>query len=292
MKLKHFLISTLLLVQQAGLPLALGAQATKTSSAVVAPNEVGEKEAFTFGVVEGEVVSGNTVDGEVVQVATVDGVVVQKPKTDKYGRVFLAAGLAAGTYLVTRSNGSKCAGQIIVKPLREMAGGALLKIGETAKACNIQQGLAIKGQGFNPDAAKLSATIGKKQVPILAATADEIKTGPLPSSVCGSETVKVTNTETGQSDRAEGITFYSLRAKLGRQKLAGGEQTSLEFTFSPDDRVATVNVRILSGPVSFQRGAKEQTIKIEHGKASVLLVADPGGLGAFRVAYDLEKIGD
>ena len=54
---------------------------------------------------------------------------------------------------------------------------------------------------------------------------------------------------------------------------------------------ATVNVRILSGPVKFEGGKMEIDVVVQNGKATVPLVADPAGLGKFRVVYDLEKVG-
>ncbi len=298
MRTISFLTAGLLIAQQLALPMALAAQGDKTKNkpvALLAPSEVAAKEPFTFavgGTVEGEVSSDNVVEGEVISVATVDGEVVEHKKADKYGRVFLAAGLAAGTYLVSRANGAKCGGQIIVKQTRELLAGAHLGITDPPNLCNVQKGLGLKGQGFNPNTGQMTITIGNKQIPVLAGTASELRTGVLPPALCGRGPVIVKNAESGETDRIESLTVFSLKAKLGRQKLVSGEQTILEFTFLPADLSATVSVRILSGPVKFVGGGSEKSVKVEHGKATVPLVADPAGFGSFRVAYDLEKVGD
>lgn len=289
----------MLLLQGSAWPLALAAaaepvQAQKPSTFVV-PTEVSAKEPFTFsvgGVVEGEVVSGNVLEGEVVSVQTVEGEVVQKAKTDKYGRVYLPAGLAAGTYLLSRSRGSKGSTQITIKPPKAPTDPSPLKLEDPSKICNAQKGLDLKGQGFSGNAENMTVTIGDKPIPVLAATASEIKTGPLPANLCGHGVVKVRNTKTGESEEIADVTVFLLKGKLGRKQLTGGEQTTLEFTFVPSDEPATINVRIISGPVSFDGGKKEIDVVIKNGKAIVPLVADPAGLGKFQVAYDLVKVGE
>src|SRR5688572_1893242 len=65
----------------------------------VVPSEVGDKEPFTFAT------SGGVVEGEVISIQTVEGEVVATKKTDKFGRIFLATGLATGSYLLTRGAG-------------------------------------------------------------------------------------------------------------------------------------------------------------------------------------------
>jgi hypothetical protein len=297
MRTISYLTVSLMLLQQAIIPLALAQGDPPKAKPVplLAPSEIGAKEPFTFavgGTVEGEVTSGNVVEGEVISVATVEGVVVEKQKADKYGRVFLPVGLAAGAYLISRANGSKCSSQIVVKEARNIPTGSHLGLTDPPKACNIQKGLGLHGTNLNPKGQAMTLTIAGKPVPVLAATANELRTGPLPASLCGHDAIVVRNADTSESDQIADLTVFSLKARLARQKLVSGEQTTLEFTFAPADTTATINARIISGPVRFEGGGTEKSVKIEHGKASVPLVADPAGFGSFRVAYDLEKIGD
>ena len=102
MKLNAIVAAGVLTVQALVGPFAMAGMGQAPSGGVVTgfvvPTEVGEKEPFTFaatGVVEGEVISVKTLDGEVVETK----------KADKHGRVFLAAGLAAGAYLLSASGG-------------------------------------------------------------------------------------------------------------------------------------------------------------------------------------------
>ena len=286
MKLNAIVAAGVLTVQALVGPFAMAGMgqgaAGGTLTGFVVPKTVGANEGFTFaaqGVVEGEVISIQTVEGEVVQTK----------KTDKFGRVFLAAGLAAGTYLLSRSGG-RGQGQLEVQPPRNIAPSNNLSIPKPPSNFNVKEGLNLPCEGASADASELEFVINGKKYPALASTTTEALTGPLPASACGAGPVELKNLKTGQSAKVDEVVGYELNAKLGRQKLVNGEQTFLEFLFNPANWVAVVNARILSGPVSFEGGAKEKSIRVEKGSARAALKADPGGVGAFRVAYDLVNV--
>lgn len=287
MRLNTLMAAGILTFQAVLGPLAMAGMADQGQPAgvltgFVVPSEVGANEPFTFaatGVVEGEVISVKTLEGEVVQTK----------KTDKLGRVFLAAGLAAGSYLLSTSGG-KGQSKVEIQPPRNITSGGPLSLTNTPSISNVADGLTLKGSGMSLDLAQHQITAGGKQFPILAGTATEVKTGPLPTSVCGEGPIELKNTKTGESAKIDNVVFYSLSAKLGRTKLVGGEQTALEFTFLPKSLKASVNARILSGPVSFGGGAKEKMVEIVNGSGRAPLHADPASQGPFRVAYDLTDI--
>jgi hypothetical protein len=286
MKHKAMIAAGLLTLQAVISPIAIAnfaqGQPAGEVTGFVVPSEVGANEPFTFaatGVVEGEVISVQTVDGEVVQAK----------KADKHGRVFLAAGLAAGAYILS-TKGGKGTSKIDVQPPRTLPGGSELTIPQLPGKINAKQGLNLTGEGMSPNAADMVATINGKQYPALAGTATEMKTGPLPSSACGAGPVEIKNTKTGDTSMLDNVVCYELSAKLGRQKLVGGEQTALEFTFKPANLTALVEARILSGPVSFAGGVKEKVLEVIGGAAKLPLVADPAGQGPFRVAYDIHDV--
>ena len=289
MRLSAYLSAGLLLCQSVLMPLCIAYGANPPPQGevlgMVVPSTISEKEPFTFSVT-----GSDTLEGEVVSVQTLEGEVVEKKKADKYGRVFLAAGLAAGAYLVSAGKG-KGPGRIEVKPQNPPTSpppSEEFKFIDPPKDCSVKQGLALQGENISPEASNLTLKIGDKEYPVLAATASELKTGPLPKAPTGDFKVGVTNKKTGQSAEIQSVLMYELSAKLGRQKIANSEATTLEFTFKPANRKAKVNIRILSGPVSFEGGAKEKRIEIENGSARVALLADPAGVGTFRVAYDYE----
>lgn len=248
----------------------------------VVPSTVSDREPFTFaatGIVEGEVIAIKTVDGEVVQTR----------KADKWGRVFLPAGLAAGSYLLS-SKDDKSTSKLEVQPPRELPIADRLTITELPNSFNAAQGLNLVGEGMSPDAADMSATIGGRQYPVLAGTATEMKTGPLPSEACGLGPVEIKNTRTGDTSMLDNVLAYNLSAKLERKTLVGGEQTVLEFSLKPSTVNVVVEARILGGPVGFEGGAKESLVTVVGGSGKLPMVADPGGKGPFRVGFDIHEI--
>jgi hypothetical protein len=274
-----------LLLTQALIPAAAilaGAPQGELTGFVV-PSEVHEKEPFTFA---GE----GVLEGEVITIQTVEGEVIAEKKADKHGRVFLAAGLAGGAYLLTHSGGKKQA-RLNVQPPRETPPGPDLKITNPPSAGSLKEGLSLQGEGLTPDAAGNVLTIGGKEVPILAATPREAKTGPLKNLAPGYQPVKLKRGD-GQEAEVAKCLFYDLKASLQKVRIGNGERTTLEFTFLPKNVPVYVSARILSGPVSFEGGKKEIRTEVKNGTAQVRLVADPAGLGAFRVAFSFDSIKD
>lgn len=285
MKFRALLAVGLMAFQAAVAPIAIANLAQSQSGGVVTgfviPNKVGANQPFTFA-------AGGVVEGEVIAVRTVEGTVVQSRKADKLGRVFLAGGLAAGAYILS-AKGGKNTTTLNVQPPQPINSGGLT-IPDVPGCIDVNQGLSLSGSGMSGNAADMSVKISKADFPVLAGTASELKTGPLPTTVCGEGSVIITNNQTGDTSSLENVVCYELTAKLARQKLTGGEQTTLEFSFKPANFIANVHARILSGPVSFQGSTKEKDFQVKNGAGKVPLVADPAGLGQFRVAYDINEI--
>lgn len=286
MRNKALLAAGLLLGQAALGPFALAkfgqAQASGVVTGFVVPTEVGEKEPFTFA-------ATNVVEGDVVSIETLEGEVVATKKTDRFGRIFLPAGLAAGAYLLSAKSG-KSTRKLEVQPPRELPNSGGLTIPELPGSFNTAEGLGLQGSGMNPDAAQMSLTFGGQSYPVLAGTATEMKTGPLPPEACGTGPVEVTNLANGDTSRLDSVVAYSLTAKLNQQKLVGGQKTTLDFTLRPENIGALVDARILGGPVSFAGGGKEAQVEVQNGHGSLPLTADPGGKGSFQVAYNIHEI--
>jgi hypothetical protein len=249
---------------------------------LVVPSTVGDKEPFTFA-------ATGIVEGEVIAIKTVEGDVVETKRADKWGRVFLPAGLAAGSYLLSSKDG-KSTSKLDVQPLRELPIADRLTIPELPNSFNAAQGLNLVGEGMSPNAADMSATIGGRQYPALAGTATEMKTGPLPPEACGIGPVEIKNARTGDTLMLDNILAYDLSAKLARKTLLNGEQTVLEFSLKPSTINVVVDARILGGPVSFEGGAQESLVTVIGGSGKLPMVANPGGKGPFRVGYDIHEI--
>ena len=64
------------------------------SRQLVQPSHIAAGQPFSFALT-------NTVSGAVIQVQKVSGEVVQSARADRYGRVFVPAGLAAGAYVIS-----------------------------------------------------------------------------------------------------------------------------------------------------------------------------------------------
>lgn len=256
------------------------AQSGGTITGFVVPNHVGANEPFTFA-------AQNVIEGEVVSIKTVEGEVVATKKADRLGRVFLAGGLAAGAYLLTSRSGGSAPLNVQTAP---NLSAPSLSIPQIPGNIDITQGLSLSGEGMSPNAADMMVKFGKNEFPVLAGTASEMKTGPLPSSACGKGPMQVVNKQTGDTSSLGDMVCYELTAKIARQKLVGGEQTQLEFTFTPKNLNAIIDVNILSGPVTFDGGATSVKAVIANGAASLKLRANPNGKGQFKVAYDIHEV--
>src|SRR5215831_18211656 len=85
--------------------IAVTAQDANTAAAnqitgMIVPDRIYDRQPFSF-------TASQASAGEVISIQTVEGVVVQRASADKYGRVFLAVGLPAAAYLVSRGGGQQ-----------------------------------------------------------------------------------------------------------------------------------------------------------------------------------------
>ncbi len=249
----------------------------------VLPTSVGQNEPFMFaatGVVEGEVVSVQTVEGEVVATK----------KADKHGRVFLATGLAAGSYLLSAGDGrSNRVGTIQVSPSN--FGNSVdpvgpLSINLDSPAIDMSKFGTIEGNFPNLSSLDLDDFVSTRTVPILAATQRQIvfdrpaNLGVKP----GDMTLTVRDTATGQSATAD-VVFYSASAKLTNVKVPSGSQTHLVVTVLPKELEGDVSATILGGPVAFANGEGAMTLTTSGGQADFALQSQPGSAGKFDVSW-------
>lgn len=240
---------------------------------VIQPSRVHQNEPFTFAV-------SGAAEGEVIQVKTADGTVVREARADRHGRIFLAAGLAAGSYFVGRATAPRHpAGTIDVRPTSPpyYAGGMQLE--NVPGAINLSEPLVVRGQGFSPDAGPMTVNGGR----VLAATSQELVCPPLQSEP-GMVELKVSNAATGESAVSQPVLAYRLDGRLERNKLLGGEQTSLRLQFQPVGVPARVEARVVEGPVSFEGGRRSVTTAIGNGEAILPLFASSTP-GPFTIAW-------
>lgn len=267
------------------------ASSDKAPLSLVAPSELHAGEPFTFAAV-------GALEGEVLRVETLEGVVVAEEPADRHGRVWLAAGLAAaGPYLVKTGDGNRPAGQIEVKP---PVADALLRPGEPPRQPlkvidpprSLERGSSptLDGTGFDPDARRMVTRVGGGEVPVLAATADELHLGPVDCDRLGPAEIEVINLATGETVSLEPLLLYDLEVSLRDARLANGEPTFVDFRLAPVEAVATVSTTIAGGPVSFAGGAKQATTVIENGGSALPLAADPLGDGRFSLNWRLDSI--
>lgn len=260
--------------------------ATQVVEGVVIPDSIADRQPFTFAV-------QGTVEGEVVNVKTVEGEVVSTSKPDHYGRVFLAAGLAAGTYMIATGNHNKPTGQITINP-----GQRPISLNPSSPcqaqipgAINMTQPLSLKGQGFNPNAADMMVRVGSGDsagVPILAATDDQIKLAPITGVRPGACKLTVANVATGET--SSGATFlYSLDGKLQQRTIVrpAGKEAHFVLNGQPAETPMKVRVNILSGPVNFGAGRKETEVELRNGTADIPVRPDPSGSGKYQIGFGL-----
>ena len=249
----------------------------------VLPTEIGQNMPFMFsatGVVEGEVISVKTVAGEVVATN----------KADKHGRVFLAAGLAAGSYLLTAGDGrSDRIGSVHIDP-RKLAPNSNtirpLSIDPDFSAIDITKFGTLDGNFPNLGSLELDDFITTRSPQIRAATPSQIvfdrpaDLGVIP----GERTLTVRDTQTGQSATTE-VVFYSAEAQLTQVRVPSGAETHLLVTVLPKELEGNVSAMILGGPVSFTNGEGAMTIPTSGGQVDFRLQSKPGSAGKFNVSW-------
>jgi hypothetical protein len=257
------------------------------SIGVVAPNNIVASEPFTFAVAQ-----TGTIEGEVVDVRTIEGEVIQRHKTDKLGRIFLPAGLAAGSYMITRQAG-RPAGILNVQPLAAGPGASappslnLQTADPTLCAANRADPLRLTGTGVNPDAARMSVSASGKSLPVLASSSGELVTVPPTALRPGTTALSIRNSASGAETKVDNVLVYDLKAQLMRRKLVGGEQTVLELQFAPKEIDATLRADVVDGPVRFANGQRQTTLPTKNGRAELTVQSTPGSTGPFRLAYTL-----
>jgi hypothetical protein len=259
-----------------------------TIEGVVLPDKVHDKQPFSFAVTD------NPAQSE-INIQTLNGVVVENHAPDKYGRVFLPAGLPAGAYLISLAKDNKPAGKFEVQPrpteaiMRTWEHPPLQpQIVNPPQASKVADPLWLSGHGFNPNCTDMTATFteaGRSQaVPILAATEDQLKLAPVTQLPPGQAQLKVANQATQQSSPQLPILLYDVNGHLERNKLKSGQQTTLVFKSQPADVQMKLHVTI-AGKATFSGGRTEIETVIDHGKLTLPVEAKLGS-GEFQIDYE------
>jgi hypothetical protein len=282
-----------------GLLLAIGACAAvaddaKISSAgeIVVPDSIYGRQPFSFAVTRRA-----SVQGEVISIETADGVVVQNATADKYGRVFLAAGLPAGAYLISGSDGravGKVAIQTRAADIEQQAGGKPsqpIQLQNPPQVLKLSDPFSLSGHGFSPNFADMQVSIagsGKTEAPIvLAATEDQLKLAPVQQLQPSAAQLRVTNQGTRQSTDSYDLLLYSIDADLVRRTIrSGNDETQLVITVQPRNLALNVRVSVVSGPVDFGGGRKQAEGITRNGEA-VFPVHAENGAGLFQLTWEL-----
>jgi hypothetical protein len=250
----------------------------------VVPDDLHDRQPFTFAVPES---SGQ------VNIQTLNGVIVDHRPADKYGRVFLSAGLAAGSYLISRDK--KQVGKIEVQP--KPSDAALRtwehppqdpRIVNPPQSVKIGDPLWISGHGFSPNSTEMQAdfySAGQTNtVPVLAATENQLKLAPTTQMKPGAAELKVTNQATHQGAPSQPLLFYDLQGRLQQNKLRSGQETSVVFECQP----ANVNMKLhasISGKATFSGGRSQLDAVIENGRLSIPVDANKG-TGGFNIDFE------
>ena len=254
---------------------------------LVVPDNIHDRQPFSFAAPQ--------IAGEAATIQTIDGEVVQATSADRYGRIFLAAGLPMGAYMVSSSGRS--IGQVEIK---QRVGDALQHVSQTVELNNPPQALklsnpfSLSGQGFNPNCAEMRVGLngaGQTESPIvLAATEDQLKLAPVQQLRPGTAQLRVTNRATGDSTEPYNVLIYDIRAELKRQNIhSHGDQTELVVTAEPEDQPLTVKVNVASGPVDFGHGRKQAEAITNNGQAIFPVHAERGS-GPFQLTWELASI--
>jgi hypothetical protein len=257
---------------------------------IVVPDNVYDRQPFSFA-------APQVIEGEVVSIQTVDGVVVQRESSDKYGRMFLAAGLPAGAYLISRSSHGQPLGKI---EIQQRAPDALERPGEypprpmqirnAPRALKLSGPWSLSGHGFSPNCADMHVTLtasGKTEAPmVLAATEDQLKLAPVQGTTPGVAQLNVADKATGRTTEPMPLFVYDMQASLERHKLTSSQQTQLVVKAQPQDFSMLVKATVASGPVDFGGGRREAEAMTHNGQAVFPVHADRGS-GPFQLTWEL-----
>lgn len=259
---------------------------TASIDGLVAPDTVYSGQPFSFAVTQST--------GNPVNIRSVDGVVVQQASTDKYGRVFLAAGLPAGAYLISLASHSQPIGKLEIK---QRTGDALqyasqpIQVQNPPEALKVSERFSLGGRGFSPNFADMQVSLassGRTETPmILAATEDQLKLAPVQQLQPGAAQLRVTNQATAETTAPEKLLLYDLHAELVRQAIhSGGDETRLVIHTEPPNLPLTVKTNVASGPVDFGGGRKEAEAVTNDGEAD-FPVRSERGTGPFKLTWQV-----
>jgi len=282
-------LALVLLLAQAGAAQAksIGNQQTASIEGLVVPDNVQDRQPFSFAAPQ--------IAGEVVTIQTIEGEVVQTTSTDRYGRIFLAAGLPMGAYMVSSSGRSL--GPVEIK---QRAGDALQHVSHTVQLHNPPQALklanpfSLSGQGFSPNCADMRVGLngaGQTESPIvLAATEDQLKLAPVQQLQPGDAKLQVSNQATRENTEPYNVLIYDIRGELKRQSIRShGDQTQLVVTTEPKDQPLNIKVNVASGPVDFGHGRKQAEATTNHGQAIFPVHAEHGS-GPFQLTWEVAEL--
>jgi hypothetical protein len=255
---------------------------------IVVPDGVHDRQPFTFAVPQGS---------DQVSIQTLNGVVVDSRPPDKYGRVFLPAGLAAGAYLISLKNrdghDANNAGKIDVRPSDALQRSwehapQQVQIDHPPQSVKVGDPLWLSGRGFSPNCTDMQASLfssGQTHTAnVLAATEDQLKLAPITEMKPGPAELKITNLATHQSAPSQPLFFYDLQAHLQQNKLKRGQQTTMVLEALPANTKMQVHATI-SGQATFSGGRTEIDAVIEHGRLAVPVEADRGA-GNFHIDFE------
>jgi len=250
-----------------------------TVEGIVIPGGVAAKEPFTFAVT-------GVVEGEVIEIKTVEGEVVAQKRTDKLGRVFLAAGLSAGAYLISKSDGSgTIPGRINVPPTLEnaplpkpLSGPSLFKFSDPVH---------MSGSSIDPDARNLTCLVGRTGVlPVLASSQREaIMASPQSQGIKPGVWDLSLSDSDGHVVASKRVAFCEISATLGQSKVISGGKTTLQFKMTPGNIDASIVATVVSGPIRFQENKSQTTVAVRNGGATVPVQTTAGQSGKFQIGW-------
>lgn len=261
----------------AGAALAAGSHAQD----FVLPSEVADKEPFLF-------TASGTVEGTVVDVKTVDGEVAASRRTDKRGRIFLGAGLAAGSYILSIPSDDKFRPERLTVSEGEQESPSALAFDDGPTAIDFTKFGRIEGSFPNPQSIDLDDFVSTRTT-VLAATTRQIVFAS-PSTLGakpGLHKLTVYDSQSGQQ-ATTAVIVYSAKAQLTQEKVLSGTQTHLVVTVDPKELEGTVTASINSGPVEFSSGGNSATMDLTSGTADFPLFAKPGQQGPFGVNWEFK----
>lgn len=285
--MKKLFASAMFIATMVLLLLMSGRAADKNSiEGLVVPDEVSARQPFSFAVPQNS--------GTVVDIQSVNGEVVQQASADKYGRIFLAAGLPAGAYLISAGSHGEATGKIEIKAQVIEAlqhAGQPMRLENPPQAVKLSAPFSLSGHGFSPNSATMQSTLscsGNTEAPlVLAATENQLKLAPIQQLSPGMAELRMTNAATGQSTESQSLLLYNIEGELGRKSIKSGhDETQLTVRVQPESMPLKVRVNVVSGPVDFGNGHKEVEGITNNGQA-VFPVHAEHGAGPFQLSWAL-----